>query len=230
MPPLTPETLEKTFESMVFAVKKLSGQGDGWRSMSCRLNDDYMVITTCSGSLKESDINEIDPGNIIPLKINDLQSASQNAAKENRTEWVLHAEIYKYRKEIKALIQTCSNYTYTVGASGREIPPLLDDMAQIIGPSIRVAGYPVSGNQESFRQVLKALSGRNAAIFANQGAVCLGRDFNEALVTCEILEKSCRTYLESELIGGGLPVGAVAAWVMHQYFLRKYSRRNKIRN
>lgn len=225
MLPLTPESLHKIRESMVSAAKRLSGQGvpGTWGPISCRLSNDYMVITKCGSNSKEFDSNEIDPGDIFSLKINDLKSAT----KETEAEWVLHAEIYKYRKEIKAVIQTCSNHLYTAGASGREIPPLLDDMAQIIGPSIRVAGCEITGNPKSFRQVFKALAGRNAAILANHGAVCLGRDFNEALVTCEILEKSCRTYLESELMGGGVPVGAIEAWIMHQYFLRKYSRPNK---
>jgi L-fuculose-phosphate aldolase len=40
----------------------------------------------------------------------------------------LHAEIYKGRKEIRAIIHTHSQNVCTLAAAHREIPPLLDDM------------------------------------------------------------------------------------------------------
>jgi L-fuculose-phosphate aldolase len=73
------------------------------------------------------------------------------------------------------------------------------------------------------RTTVKALRGRMAALMANHGAVCLGRDLDEAFVVCQILEKSCKAFIEAEFLGGAKSIGAFDAFLMHQYYLRKYS-------
>jgi len=75
------------------------------------------------------------------------------------------------------------------------------------------------------RATMRALAGRNAALMANHGAVCVGRDLAEALTCCRILEKGCRSLIEAEFLGGAKPLPRVEAALMHQFYLRKYARR-----
>ena len=73
---------------------------------------------------------------------------------------------------------------------------------------------------------VKALGGRMAALMANHGAVCVGRDLDEAFVVCQVLEKACKAFIEAEFLGGAKGINKVEAWIMHQYYLRKYSKEN----
>jgi L-fuculose-phosphate aldolase len=187
-----------------------------WGNISCRVDADHMAITP-SGMEYES----LTPQDIVIVNIYDL---SWQGELKPSGEMGLHAEIYKQRREINAVMHTHSQNASTVAASRREVPPILDDMAQIIGPSLRVAEYALPGTKKIIRETMKALSGRNAALLANHGAVCVGRDMDEAFVICEIMEKSCRAFIESQFLGGSIPLNGIESWVMHQFYLRKYSK------
>jgi len=187
-----------------------------WGNISGRIDTDYMAITP-SGREYES----LTPEDMVIVNIHDL---SYKGDLKPSGEMGLHAEIYKQRAEINAVMHTHSPNASTVAASRREVPPILDDMAQLIGPSLRVADYALPGTAKIIKATMKALSGRNAALLANHGAVCMGRDMDEAFVTCEIMEKSCRAFIESEFLGGSIPINGVEAWAMHQFYLKKYSK------
>ena len=115
----------------------------------------------------------------------------------------------------------------TVAAARREVPPILDDMTQIIGPTVRVAEYALSSTKKITKKTVKALRGRNAALMANHGAVCVGRDLEEAFVVCQILEKACKAFIEAEFLGGAKSINKFEAYLMHQFYLRKYSPKAK---
>jgi L-fuculose-phosphate aldolase len=216
------KTIQEAREKVCDSGKQLlrSGLVSGtWGNISLRVNDDYIVITP-SGR----DYEMLTPDEMVLVNIQDL---SYEGNIKPSSESGLHAEVYKSRKEIRAVIHTHSQSVCTVAATRREVPPLLDDMVQIIGPSVRVSGYALSGTEKLTRNVVKALQGRNAALLANHGAICAGRDMREAFLACEILEKSCRTFIETEMMGGGVPLDMIQADQVHQYFLEKYSRQSK---
>lgn len=217
-----PEDIERARETVCHAGKRLlqSGFVSGtWGNLSRRVNEDYMVITP-SGREYE----RLTPGDMVVVNLRD-QSYEGNLRPSS--ELGLHAEIYRTRPEIGAVIHTHSPNASTVAAARREIPPILDDMAQIIGPSVRVADYALPSTKKLIRVTVRALAGRNAALLANHGAVCVGRDMEEAFVACEILEKSCRAFIEAEFLGGAVPINRIEARIMHEYYLRKYSRQKK---
>ncbi len=212
-------TADKARQLVCDSGKRLlrSGYVSGtWGNISCRIDTDFMAITP-SGREYES----LTPEDMVIVNIHDL---SYKGDMKPSGEMGLHAEIYRQRSEISAVMHTHSPNASTVAASRREVPPILDDMAQIIGPSLRVADYALPGTAKIVKATMKALSGRNAALLANHGAVCVGRDMDEAFVTCEIMEKSCRAFIESEFLGGSVPINGVEAWVMHQFYLKKYSK------
>ncbi|SKA98258.1 L-ribulose-5-phosphate 4-epimerase [Caloramator quimbayensis] len=189
-----------------------------WGNLSLRINNDYMIITPSGIPYKS-----LKPEDMVIVNINDL---SYDGELNPSGESGLHAEIYKNRKEINAVIHTHSQSACTVAASRLQVPPLLDDMAQIIGPSIRVADYAIPGTKKLIKNTIKALKGRNGVLLANHGAVCIGRSLNEAFTACEILEKSCKTFIEAKLLEKGVPLGKFESYVMHQYFLKKYSKKS----
>jgi L-fuculose-phosphate aldolase len=187
-----------------------------WGNLSLRLDAEYMVITP-SGKPYES----LSPEDMVLVNYKTLIWNSEN---KPSSELKLHAAVYMERKDINAVIHTHQPSASTVAAARREVPPILDDMAQIIGPSVRVADYALPNTKKIVRKTLIALRGRNAALMANHGAVCIGRDIEEAFVVCQVLEKACRVFIEAEFLGGAKAISPVEAWIMHKYYLLKYSK------
>ena len=133
--------------------------------------------------------------------------------------------LYKTRKKIHAAIHTHQPNASTVAATRRDLPPVLDDQAQILGPSVRCADYAPPNTKKIVKTTVKALKGRFAALMANHGAITIGRTMEEAIVAALVLEKACKAFIEAEFIGGAKPISGIEAWVMHKVYLFMYSKK-----
>jgi len=187
-----------------------------WGNISLRVDENTMLITPSGRLYEDLTLSDI-------VLVNYHTSKHEGPVKPS-SEKELHCEIYCNRKEVQAVIHTHQMNASTVAAARREVPPILDDMAQIIGPSVKVADYAMSGTKKIARKVVKALAGRNAALMANHGAVCVGRDLDEAFVVCQVLEKACKAFIEAEFLGGAKNISKFEAWIMHQVYVKKYSK------
>lgn len=213
---------QKAREIVCEAGKRLLREGlvaRTWGNVSVRLKKDFMIVTP--GGLEYEDLTPEDM-----VKVN-IKTLSYEGSIRPSSEKNLHARIYRERKNINAVIHTHQQNASTLAAARRTLPPVLDDMAQIVGPDVRVADYAPSSSKAIVKNTVKALRGRMAAFMANHGAVCIGRDIDEAFVVAQVLEKACKTYIEAEFIGGAKKIGKFDALFMHQYYLRKYSRQQK---
>lgn len=188
-----------------------------WGNISLKLNNDYMLITP-SGI----PYDKLTPNDMVLVNINNFTYDGNNKPSGEKK---LHAEIYKTRKEFNAVIHTHSSNASTVAAARREVPALLDDMAQILGSSVRVADYALPGTKKLVRETIKGLRGRNAVLLANHGAACAGRNLEEAFTACFVLEKACKTFIEVQFLGGGVPINKFESYLMHKVFLKKYSKK-----
>jgi L-fuculose-phosphate aldolase len=187
-----------------------------WGNISIRVDETYMLITP-SGRTYE----DLGPDDIVLV---DYHSSKHEGNIKPSSEKELHCEIYRTRKEVHAVIHTHQMNASTVAAAHREVPPILDDMAQVIGPSVRVADYALPSTKKITKRTVRALKGRNAALMANHGAVCVGRDLEEAFVVCQVLEKACKAFIEAEFLGGAKSINKFEAHLMHQIYIKKYSR------
>jgi len=186
-----------------------------WGNISIRVDENNMLITPSGRSYED-----LTPGDIV--LVNYHTSKHEGSVKPS-SEKELHCEIYRTRKKIHSVIHTHQMNASTVAAAQREVPPILDDMAQIIGPSVRVAAYALPSTKKITKKTVSALKGRNAALMANHGAVCIGRDLEEAFVVCQVLEKACKAFIEAEFLGGAKSINKFEAHLMHQIYIRKYS-------
>lgn len=190
-----------------------------WGNISIRVDDTHMLITPSGRPYEELGLEDI-------VLVNYHNSTYEGEVKPS-SEKELHCEIYRSRKEVHAVIHTHQMNASTVAAAHREVPPILDDMTQIIGPTVRVAEYALPSTKKITKKTVKALKGRNAALMANHGAVCVGRDLEEAFVVCQVLEKACKAFIEAEFLGGAKSINKFEAHLMHQFYLRKYSAKAK---
>ena len=152
-----------------------------------------------------------------------LRDGSYNVGKPS-SEKNLRIEIYNTGKGIGGIVHNHASHSSTVAAARREVPPIPDDLAQIAGPSVRVADYALPGSKRLVLKTLKALRGRNAVLLANHGAACIGRDIDQDVLCCQVLEKACKSLIEAAFLGAAKGINKLDAWIMHHYYMRKYSK------
>jgi len=186
-----------------------------WGNLSLRLSEEKMLVTP-SGK----EYVKIRPED---LTLVDIYAEEWSGPKPS-SEFKLHTAVYRERREIGAVIHNHSPNASVVAASRREVPPVLDDLAQLIGPTVRVADYALPSTKAIVKKTMKALKGRNGALMANHGAICLGRDMEEAFTCCEVLDKGCKAFVEAEFLGGAKSINRFEAALMHQIYLKKYSK------
>ncbi len=211
--------MEETRKKIVEAGLRLVKEGlvaRSWGNISVRVDEKNMLITPSGRTYESLKSEEIVLMNYQTLRYEGIIKPS--------SEYHLHAKVYKQRNEINAVIHTHQMNATTVAVARREVPPIIDDMVQIIGPSVRVSKYTLAGTQKFAKNAIKALRGRQAALLANHGAVCVGRNLKEAFTVSVVLEKACKTFIEAEFLGGAKTISKFSATIMHQVYLKKYSR------
>ena len=129
------------------------------------------------------------------------------------SESLLHAEIYRRRGDVGAVMHTHSAYATAAAVAGVEIPPIIDEMVLVVGGGVRVSEYAFPSSERLAENVCEALGGRNAALIRNHGVVGVGADLREALRACEMVEHAARVMVYSTLLGGAktLPADVVEA-------------------
>ena len=213
--------IEEAKKTVSDAGKKLIANnlvGGTWGNISCRIDDARMAITPSGMSYESLNPEDI---TIVDFSADDV---TWEGKYKPSAEMKLHIAIYSERKDVGAVIHSHSMNASTVAVARREVPPILDDMVQIIGPSIRVAEYALPSTKKIVKKTMKALKGRNAALMANHGAVCIGRDMEEAFTCTFVLEKTCKAFIEAEFLGGVKTINKFEAHLMRQYYLRKYGK------
>lgn len=121
--------------------------------------------------------------------------------------------IFANRKKINVILITSQEYASQVKET---IPPILDDQAQLLGVTVRIA--------RNDKDVINALSGRFAAILPDGKSICLGSNLEESYVAAQLLEKTSKAFIEAKVLGGAKPINKIEAWLMQQFFLLKYSK------
>ena len=145
---------------------------------------------TAYGTLADDDIAVVD-FDVEPVE-GDLPPSSES---------LLHTAIYRARSDAGAVIHTHSVFSGVAAVSGLEIPPIIDEMMVVIGGPVKVSQYAFPGSQELAENVCAALGERGAALIKNHGAVGVGRDLEEALNVCALLERAAQVFVYSTLLG-----------------------------
>ena len=160
-----------------------------------------------------------DGASIFDSQIDNPSSKFKTESSRNIEEDRIIASIFSKRKNINCVMITRQEYASTVK---EEIPPILDDQAQLLGVSIRVAD--VSNEKKAVPRVLKALSSRFAAVCSDGRCICIGGTVDDAYIAAQLLEKTSKAYLEARWLGGAKSINRLEAWAMQMYFQLKYAK------
>ena len=163
-----------------------------------------------------------DGSSIFDSQIDNPSSKFNTESSRNIEEDRIIASIFSKRKNINCVMITRQEYASTVN---EEIPPILDDQAQLLGVSIRVAD--VSNEKKAVPRVLKALSSRFAAVCSDGRCICIGGTVDDAYIAAQLLEKTSKAYLEARWLGGAKSINRLEAWAMQMYFQFKYAKEAK---
>lgn len=130
--------------------------------------------------------------------------------------------IFAKRKKVNALIITRQEYG---SAIREEIPPILDDQAQLLGVSVRVA--EVSDAAKAISKTIAALGSRYAAVCSDGKCICIGGTLDDAYIAAQLLEKTSKAWQEAKYLGGAKSINRFEAWAMQMYYQFKYAKEAK---
>lgn len=104
------------------------------------------------------------------------------------------------------------------------IPPVLDDMVQIIGPKAFVCA------RQDQQKIVKTLKRQTACIvnaktIADSGILAAAATFDRAFTAVLVLEKAAQVFLQGSLLGGAVSISKLDAVVMHWGYLMGYSKK-----
>ncbi|AET67350.1 ribulose-5-phosphate 4-epimerase-like epimerase or aldolase [Desulfosporosinus orientis DSM 765] len=188
-----------------------------WGNISCRVPGENYIAITPSGMSYETLVPE-------DIVIIDLNGNIASGTRKPSVEVPLHMAIYSAREDVQAVIHTHSAYASAMAVARKEIPGAVEDLVQIVGGNVRVNEYALPGTEQLGKKTVKALEGRNAVLLANHGVLGVGRDLNEALKVCQVVEKSAQIVLLAQLIGGAVELSQEDIDGMRSFYLNGYGQ------
>jgi L-ribulose-5-phosphate 4-epimerase len=190
--------LSRIKSEVVLASKKMHATGlvtSVWGNVTARVPGTDLIVATPSGVEYETMTEDM-------LTVIDLNTEEKVAGHLKPTsELLMHLAIYRARSDVFGVMHTHSLYASACSVIHKEIPPIVEDMAQVVGGSVSVAKYALPGGRELANNAVRALGQKNAVLLANHGMVGVGDTVMEALRVCQVVEKSAQIFAIAKQIG-----------------------------
>ena len=142
-------------------------------------------------------------------------------AGEAKGEAALHEGVYA-QTDAAAVVHAHPDYVSAVAKAGVTIPAVIDDMAQIVGPTCRT----VEGKEAAAKELKK----RNSCLMKGDGAVTTGRTLNEAFTCMMVLQKAAICFVSASVLGGNVVINGLEARLMRFVYKKKDSKINTENN
>lgn len=184
-------------EKVVLAGRQLVESGliaRTWGNVSCRISDTQFVITPSGKSYESLTTDDI-------VLVN-IENSNYAGELKPSSEKGIHAEVYKNRPDINFVIHTHQNNASVVSPLKTDIIVSDPVSASIIGGRVVSASYGLPGTKKLAKGVAAALakSDGKAFLMAYHGALCLGKDYEEAFRVASELEKICENFVVSRYL------------------------------
>ena len=176
--------------SKMLNSRKLSALRSG--NISVRYKDGFLI--TPSGKKYSS------------LKKNDIVFVSIKGSFDEKkgipsSEWKFHQDIYKNKKEAKAIVHSHSTNATAISTHKRGIPAFHYMVAMAGGVDIKCAKYATYGTRYLSKNILKALKGRKACLIENHGQIAFEENLPKAFELAEEVENISLQYITSMKLG-----------------------------
>jgi L-fuculose-phosphate aldolase len=156
------------------------------------------------------------------LVVVDLDGELLEGHRSPTSEMPLHLECYRLYPEVGGVVHCHARHASMFAVAHRSIPAAIDEFVIYIGGDVPCAEYRQSGTGELAAEVAKHLAERSAALMANHGLLCIGKDTPDALHSASVVEHNAQIMWGAETIGGiqPLPQGALEDFTNIYAFVR----------
>lgn len=189
-----------------------------WGNISARVPGENWIAITPTGMRYDT----LEAEDIVVM---DLEGEVIAGLRKPSIEVPMHLAIYGAREDINAIVHTHSPYATAMAAARREIPGAIEDLVQVVGGSVRVNEYALPGTEQLAVNAVKGLEGRNAVLLANHGMLGAGKDLDEALKICQVVEKSAQITILAQIMGGVVELSQEDIDGMRNFYLNAYGQR-----
>jgi L-ribulose-5-phosphate 4-epimerase len=163
-----------------------------WGNISVKLKDSILLTPS------RINYNVIVPEDIVTINFNGEKIGGNRIPTSEKE---IHRLIHINREDVGAVVHNHSLYATAISCRGEGIPPILEEISQAIGGEIQCTGtyIPAGHHFELAEETVKYLKDKNAVLIRNHGVICCGRDLDEALINCLIVEKAAKMLLHAGL-------------------------------
>ena len=133
---------------------------------------------------------------------------------------VLHLAVYNKREDVNFIHHSQNDFVKAISTEGKTMKPLLDDFAQLIGPTVKCAKDPTAA-----KSVVGALGNKNAVLLKDNGAICVAGTKYDAEAIEIVMDKGCKTLIGAKLYTGVKAINAFEANLMRIIYKMKYSKK-----
>ena len=170
-------------------------------NISLKVEEDRLLITP-SGVSK---------GRMTPdmLLVMDLEGKVVEGDRHPSSEGKMHLAVYRGRPDVRAVVHAHPpvSTAFAVRREGLETPYLAELVAGL-GQVPCTDAFAMLSTEEVPESVVPYLSGHNALLLANHGALTWGGELWEAFDRMEVVEHTAKIFLNLRLLGGGVPLTA----------------------
>ena len=181
-------------------------------SMRLKTNDDDLVLITPMGLALEG----LNPHE---LAVIDLEGEPVEEDLPPSSESALHLMVYRRRPDVGSVVHAHPIFSSVAAVSGREIPPIVDEVVIKIGGSVQVAEYAFPGTEELAEKAVDALGNRMAVLLRNHGLMTVGKSAEEALDNSLLVERLAQIFLYTTLSKGANPLPAEVVKIEEELYL-----------
>lgn len=140
------------------------------------------------------------------IMVIDLNGAVLEGPHMPSSEWRMHAQIYRHKPEVRAVVHTHSPYATSFAVINKPIPLVLIEMIHFLGGDLRVAPVAVQGSDEVGLNCIPALEGRFACLMGNHGVAAVGKNLDEAYIRAVYAEDAAKITHMALAIGRPVPI------------------------
>lgn len=163
-----------------------------WGNISARISDHQFVITP-SGRSYDTLTSE-------DIVIVNIEDGSYEGKVKPSGEKGVHAIVYQMRPQVNFVIHTHQNYASALSILGKSVTVEREEDRVVLSDRIPCAKYGMYATKKLVRGIQEELQLHErcrAVLMKYHGALCMGKDYEEAFQVADVLEKVCQyTYEE----------------------------------
>lgn len=157
------------------------------------------------------------------LVVMDLNGRVVEGRWKPSSEWRMHAEVYKQRPEIQAVVHAHSTYATAVSCLQQELPAI-HYMVALAGKSVPCAPYATFGSEELAERACETMAEGRAVLLANHGIVTAAESLSTAFRILEEIEQVAKLYCITKSMGNPVVLSEEEMQKMQQLF-RSYGQK-----